>query len=137
MSRTILLRLSVLAVLALACSASLAHADSMSGKWLSPPSAAKNNPIPPTQESIAAGQKIYTKTCALCHGKSGDADGPAVIELNIHPAKLSDPQLAMESDGALFWKITTGKKPMPGFGKRFSETDRWHLVNYLRTLPKR
>jgi mono/diheme cytochrome c family protein len=113
-------------------------ADSISGKWLSPaPSAAKENPIASTQESIAAGQKIYSKTCAMCHGKSGDADGPAVIELNIHPAKLSDPQLATESDGALFWKITTGKKPMPAFGKRISETDRWNLVNYIRTLPKR
>ena len=113
-------------------------ADSISGKWLSPaPSAAKKNPIAPTQESIAAGQKIYSKTCAMCHGKSGDADGPAVIELDIHPAKLSDSQLATESDGALFWKITTGKKPMPAFGKRLSESDRWHLVNYIRTLPKR
>ena len=117
---------------------SAAAADSMSDKWLSPaPSAAKKNPIASTQESIAAGQKIYSKTCAMCHGKTGDADGPAVIELNIHPAKLSDPQLATESDGALFWKITTGKKPMPTYGKRFSETDRWHLVNYIRTLPKR
>ena len=113
-------------------------ADSISGKWLSPaPSAAKKNPIASSHESIGAGQKIYSKTCAMCHGKSGDADGPAVIELNIHPAKLSDPKLATESDGALFWKITTGKKPMPAYGKRLSESDRWHLVNYIRTLPKR
>ena len=117
---------------------SAAAADSMADKWLSPaPSATKKNPIASTQESIAAGQKIYSKTCAMCHGKGGDADGPAVIELNIHPAKLSDPQLATESDGTLFWKITTGKKPMPAYGKRFSETDRWHLINYIRTLPKR
>ena len=115
-----------------------AGADSVSGKWLSPAaSAAKKNPIAPTQNSIAAGQKIYSKTCMMCHGKSGDADGPAVIELNIHPARLSDPQLmGTESDGSLFWKITTGKKPMPAYGKRLSETDRWNLVNYVRTLPK-
>jgi len=115
-----------------------AAADSMADKWRSPaPSAAKKNSIASTQESIAAGQKIYSKTCAMCHGKTGDADGPAVIELNIHPAKLSDPKLADESDGSLFWKITTGNKPMPAYGKRLSETDRWHLVNYIRTLPKR
>lgn len=115
-----------------------ASAESRSDKWVSPaPNAAKKNPNAPTQESIAAGQKIYSKTCAMCHGKSGDADGPAVIELNIHPAKLSDPQLATQSDGALFWKITTGKKPMPAYGKRLSETDRWNLVNYVRTLSKR
>jgi mono/diheme cytochrome c family protein len=114
-----------------------AGADPISGKWLSPAaSAAKKNPIAPTQNSIAAGQKIYSKTCMMCHGKSGDADGPAVIELNIHPARLSNPQLDTESDGSLFWKITTGKKPMPAFGKRLSETDRWNLVNYIRTIPK-
>jgi len=138
-SRIFVLVIPVLALLLIFAywSDSAAAADSKSDKWLSPaPSAAKKNTIAPTQESIAAGQKIYLKTCAMCHGKSGDADGPAVIELSIHPAKLSDPKLATESDGALFWKITTGKKPMPGFGKRLSETDRWHLVNYIRTLPK-
>ena len=129
---------SVLALLTFAYpGGSAAGADSTSGKWLSPaPSAAKKNPIAPTQDSIAAGQKIYSKTCVMCHGKSGDADGPAVIELNIHPAKLSNPQLNTESDGSLFWKITTGKKPMPAYGKRLSETDRWNLVNYIRTIPK-
>ncbi len=108
------------------------------GKWNAPAAEAqKKNPVAATESSLAAGRKIYSKTCAMCHGKTGDADGPAVIELNIHPAKLSDPKLATESDGSLFWKITTGKKPMPAFGKRFSQTDRWHLVNYIRTLPKR
>ena len=137
--RIFILTLSVVALLTFAYwVGSAAAADSMSDKWLSPgPSAAKKNPIAPTPESIAAGQKIYSKTCVMCHGKTGDADGRAVIELNIHPAKLSDPKLANESDGSLFWKITTGKKPMPAYGKRLSETDRWHLVNYIRTLPKR
>jgi mono/diheme cytochrome c family protein len=107
-------------------------------KWSAPAAEAqKKNPLAATETSRAAGQKTYLKTCAMCHGKTGDADGPAVIELNIHPAKLSDPKLATESDGSLFWKITTGKKPMPAYGKRLSETDRWNLVNYIRTFSKR
>jgi mono/diheme cytochrome c family protein len=136
--RISVLMVSVFALLTFAYSGGgAAAADSLSGKWLSPaPSAAKKNPIAPTPDSIAAGQKIYSKTCMLCHGKSGDADGPAVIELNIHPARLSDPALDSESDGSLFWKITTGRKPMPAFGKRLSEIDRWNLVNYIRTIPK-
>jgi mono/diheme cytochrome c family protein len=106
--------------------------------WSAPPAEAqKKNPVAATESGLAAGQKIYSKTCVKCHGKTGDGDGPAVIELNIHPAKLSDPKLATESDGSLFWKITTGKKPMPAYGKRLSETDRWNLVNYVRTLSKR
>jgi mono/diheme cytochrome c family protein len=107
-------------------------------KWSAPAAEAqKKNPVAATEPSLAAGRKIYSKTCLMCHGKTGDADGPAVIELNIHPAKLSDPKLSTESDGSLFWKVTTGKKPMPAFGKRISETDRWNVVNYIRTLPKR
>ena len=135
--RLLLLMVALLVLGTLAYSNGGAAADSISDKWLSPAaSSAKKNPIASTQESIGAGQKIYSKTCAMCHGKTGDADGPAVIELNIHPAKLSDPKLATESDGSLFWKITTGKKPMPAYGKRLSEIDRWNLVNYIRTLPK-
>jgi cytochrome c553 len=57
--------------------------------WNAPAAEAqKKNPIAATESALAAGQKIYSKTCAMCHGKTGDADGPAVIELNIHPAKL-------------------------------------------------
>jgi len=107
------------------------------GKWSAPAGEAqKKNPVAPSESSLAAGRKIYSKTCAMCHGKTGDADGPAVIELNIHPAKLSDPKLSTESDGSLLWKITNGKKPMPAYGKRISETDRWNVVNYVRTLSK-
>lgn len=115
----------------------IVHADSASEKWPVPASAmAKKNPVGQNQDSIAAGQKIYQKRCASCHGKTGAGDGPNAVDLGIHPAKLSDPRVRGESDGALFWRISTGKKPMPGYGTRLSETDRWNLVNYIRTLAK-
>jgi mono/diheme cytochrome c family protein len=115
----------------------IVHADSASEKWTVPASAmAKKNPIGQKQDSIAAGQKIYQKRCASCHGKTGDGDGHDAVDLGINPAKLSNPRVRSESDGALFWRITTGKKPMPGYGTRLSETDRWNLVDYIRTLAK-
>ena len=114
------------------------QAGLMSGKWVSPASsAAKKNPIAPLQSSLAAGQKIYLKRCVACHGKTGNGDGPDAVDLGIHPAKLSDPGLREEADGALFWKITVGKKPMPNYGTRLSPTDRWNVINYLRTLARR
>jgi len=39
-------------------------------------------------------------------------------------------------DGELFWKISNGHTPMPGFAADVSETDRWQLVNYVRYLAK-
>src|SRR6266851_4475728 len=78
---------------------SLIAADSTSSEWTAPASeAAKKNPIAASQNSIAAGQKIYTKRCASCHGTSGDGDGPNAADLGIHPAKLSK-VAGSETDG--------------------------------------
>ena len=107
-------------------------------KWTAPATEARRkNPVAVSESSLAAGQKIYLKRCLACHGKTGNGDGPDAADLGIHPAKLSDPAIAAETDGALFWKITVGKKPMPNYGSRLSPTDRWNVINYLRTLAKR
>lgn len=112
----------------------LVAASSISGKqWQAPATeAVKKNPVGLNQTSIAAGQKLYTKNCAQCHGPSGNGDGSTAAHLGIEPARLSES--GSQSDGALFWKITNGKKPMPGYGTRLSETDRWNLINYIRSL---
>ena len=105
--------------------------------WLAPAAQSKvRNPISPNESSLAAGEKIYMKRCAACHGKTGNGDGHDAVDLGIHPAKFSDPKLRGETDGALFWKITVGKKPMPDYGSRLSKTDRWNVINFLRTLAK-
>jgi len=112
-------------------------AQSASEKWIAPAAeAAKKNPVQTNPGSIGAGKKVYVQRCLSCHGTAGNGDGPDAVDLGIHPARLSEVTTS-ESDGALFWKITTGKKPMPRFGGRLSETDRWNVINYVRTLAKK
>ena len=107
-------------------------------KWSAPAAETrKRNPIASNESSVTAGQKVYLKRCVGCHGKTGNGDGPDAADLGIHPAKLSDPVIREETDGELFWKITVGKKPMPNYGTRLSPTDRWNVINYLRTLARR
>jgi mono/diheme cytochrome c family protein len=107
-------------------------------KWTAPAAEArKKNPVAVSEFSLAAGQKIYVKRCVACHGKTGNGDGPDAADLGIHPAKLSDGLIRGQTDGELFWKITVGKKPMPNYGLRLSPTDRWNVINYLRSLARR
>jgi mono/diheme cytochrome c family protein len=107
-------------------------------KWTAPAAEArKKNPAAVHESSLAVGQKIYLKRCVQCHGKTGNGDGPDAADLGIHPAKLSNPAIQQQTDGELFWKISVGKKPMPNYGTRLSVTDRWNVVNYLRTLGRR
>jgi mono/diheme cytochrome c family protein len=119
------------------CNRAAAQGLDSATKWDAPASAKQTkNPISVSESSLAAGKKIYFKRCVNCHGKTGNGDGPDASDLGIHPAKFSDPRMREESDGALFWKITHGKKPMPAYESRLSTTDRWNVINYLRTLAK-
>jgi len=107
-------------------------------KWVAPAAEArKKNPIPVNESSLAVGQRIYLQRCAGCHGKTGNGDGADAADLGIHPAKLSNAVVQEQTDGELFWKVTVGKKPMPSYRSRLSPTDRWNVINYLRTLARR
>jgi mono/diheme cytochrome c family protein len=105
--------------------------------WVAPARAArKKNPVPADDASISAGKAVYTKECQQCHGEKGKGDGPASKDLTIKPHDLSSDVVVKQTDGALFWKLTEGRKPMPSYDKTLSETERWQAINYVRTLGK-
>ena len=93
------------------------------------------NPVPATQESVSKGEKIYKEKCSNCHGPQGKGDGPLGKILGAAQVKdLSNPQMGAKSDWDLFQQVTNGKSPMPSYKNTLSDTDRWHLVNFIRTL---
>ena len=111
------------------------YSDDQPPDWTAPPfEARKPNPVPADAPSIAAGKDVYTKNCLPCHGALGKGDGPAAFALTQKPRDLSTPKIAEQSDGSIFWKLTTGKTPMPSFEKLTTETQRWQVINYVRTL---
>jgi mono/diheme cytochrome c family protein len=105
--------------------------------WEAPSRAAKKkNPVAPDDASLAAGKAVYVKECLQCHGDKGKGDGPASKDLNPKPHNLCDDVVGKQTDGALFWKLTEGRKPMPSYDKTLSETERWQVINYVRGLGK-
>ncbi len=106
--------------------------------WVAPPSAEKvSNPVTSDASSIEAGKNIYKKNCYDCHGKKGKGDGPKSAELDKNPQDFTKAEFQKQSDGALFWKITEGKKPMPSFKNELTKEQRWQVINYVRTLGKK
>jgi mono/diheme cytochrome c family protein len=125
----------LLAALSVTAYSSLMLAEDAGTPWVAPARAArKKNPIASDDKSIAAGKAVYVAQCLKCHGDSGRGDGPSAKDLKPRPKDLADPAVSSQSDGALFWKITTGRAPMPTFETLVSEEDRWNTVNYLRAL---
>lgn len=105
-----------------------------SSDWKAPPASVhRPNPVPANANTIAVGEKLYVSNCMTCHGPSGKGDGPGGAALEKKPADLGARIKAGETDGELFWKITEGRSPMLSW-KSLSETQRWELVNYIKTL---
>ena len=105
------------------------------GKWKAPKrKAKKKNPIAMSDDSIAKGKEVYIAECAECHGDTGKGDGPKSGELDVEVKDLLLPEIFDQTDGAMFWKISIGKRPMPSYKKLVSKDDRWHVVNYIRSF---
>ena len=139
MNRIILILIAVLVATGLTIAVATAEGPKVgTEEWVAPARAAKKkNPIATDAISLEKGKAVYVKECASCHGDTGKGDGSAVKDLEKKPNDLTLAKTLEQSDGALFWKITEGNKPMASYDKTLSEEDRWHVINYTRALaPK-
>jgi putative copper resistance protein D len=91
--------------------------------------------VAPTPVSIRLGRDLFAAHCAVCHGEAGRGDGPAAAGLLQRPADLTESHTADHTPGDIFWWVTHGLGlAMPAFGDQLSSEERWHLVNFVRTL---
>ncbi len=119
--RTCRLALCVL----LACLAGVAASGS---DWKAPEKeAARANPLAGSPELAAGGGKMFARRCASCHADDGHGLRQA--------ANLRSPAVQAQSDGAIFWKMSSGhtRRGMPSFSS-LPEKQRWQLVLFIRTL---
>jgi mono/diheme cytochrome c family protein len=124
--------------------AAKAQQDFSQNTWELPDDADKTkNPVEATEESIAKGKELYferTKgNCVFCHGDTGSGNEANLPRLRRKPADLSNKErMTAMTDGEIFWKLSKGINGiMPAGENRMKEAEeRWHVVNYIRTLAK-
>ena len=93
------------------------------------------NPIEADEASIARGAELYDLHCKMCHGQTFEGNGPIGPFLANKPANLTSPVVQAKSDGSIFLTITNGVDgKMPPLNENLLVTDRWDLVNFIRTL---
>lgn len=90
------------------------------------------NPTPVSEASLANGRLYYQINCAVCHGVAGAGDGSAV-KYGMIPMPIITEVTKARSDGYLFAMMRNGRGAMPSYN-RIEESDRWDVVNYLRSL---
>lgn len=114
----------------------VAMAQDEATSWEVPPEAsAVENPIANSAEATAAGEALYGKHCKMCHGDAGKGDGAATQFIKPAPADMTTAAVRdANTDGDIFYKITTGKRPMPAMQRKMSEEERWQVVLFVRKL---
>ena len=96
------------------------------------------NPVPPDDESIEAGKKIYQRRCASCHGPTGKGDGGMALSGGT-PSDLTDETWDYGStDGEMFVNIRDGfSADMLAYKDKLKEKEIWQVVTFMRSLgPK-
>lgn len=97
--------------------------------------AVANNPIPTDEVSLQRGEILYSIHCALCHGASGEGDGPLVeFYEDRPPSDLTTPNIHAQFDGGLFRTLSQGLGQMPALAENLTPRERWDVINYMRTL---
>jgi mono/diheme cytochrome c family protein len=105
------------------------------------PRAARNmeNPIPASREVIAAGSAHFADHCASCH--ANDGSGNTEMGQGLFPKAPDMATVSQElTDGELFYFIEQGIRftgmPAWGTGTPAGEEASWHLVHFIRHLPR-
>jgi mono/diheme cytochrome c family protein len=105
--------------------------------WVVPPNfKSMKNPVAMSDASTQAGQVLYSKTCAACHGKTGLGNGPKAPSLKTVPTNFTKAESQNQTDGEHFYKTKTGRGDMPKYEGKLSDDDIWNIVNYVRTFKK-
>ena len=95
------------------------------------------NPVPPNDQNLEDGMKLYSMNCALCHG---DLDRkPSSLAQSFYPPApnlVSDPP--DDPEWHTFYTIRTGVRytAMPAWDKTLSEQDIWKITGLLSHMDK-
>lgn len=90
---------------------------------------------PAAPEALKRGAELYAKNCALCHGKTGKADGPIARSLKPAPRDFSKGEFKYTaSDAERLQFIKKGKGPMPAWEKTLTDAQINDVILFIHTL---
>jgi mono/diheme cytochrome c family protein len=94
-----------------------------------------HNPF--TQNDVSRrerGSAVFANYCQVCHGHTGEGNGPITQAGFPPPASLLADRAVQMKDGQMFHVLTYGQLNMPAFNAQLSRADRWSVILYVRML---
>jgi len=97
---------------------------------------APENPTAADESSVTRGAELFSIHCSQCHGATGEGNGSvAPFLMKFKPANLTTDVAQSKSDGSIFLTISDGLDGrMPALNENLTVSERWDVVNFIRTL---
>jgi len=104
------------------------------------------NPLASSPESIKRGEALYSIYCWTCHGEGFSPDPAKYSPIKRGKLNPDDPEvrwsmpaadinlISLYSDEHIYSVITHGSAIMKRMSYHLSPEERWHVVNYVRSL---
>lgn len=100
----------------------------------------RRNPIPASADVFAEGMAHFADHCSICHGNDGSGDTEMGRGLYPKTPDIRGRETQGLSDGELFYIIENGVRftgmPAFGTGTPAAPESTWHLVHFVRHLPR-
>tara|TARA_R110002072_G_scaffold142804_4_gene288357 strand:+ start:2251 stop:2931 length:681 start_codon:yes stop_codon:yes gene_type:complete len=92
------------------------------------------NPLPVTDENLAAGAQLYTVFCAVCHGDKGDGKGILTErEKFLGIPSYADPGRNV-TPGSTYHVQMYGLNAMGSYASQTNELERWQITQHVMNL---
>jgi len=91
----------------------------------------KLSPFAFTDQTRKDGEKLYNINCMSCHGNPGKGNYITLVPPSGDPATE---KIQKNTDGELFYKVATGRGPMPSFRNALSANETWNVISFLRSF---
>ena len=98
--------------------------------------------LPTRAINIQNGKTVFKANCTICHGLTGDGDGPLSSKIDPAPAVLSDPKVTGNEHSTAydnFQVISVGvaNTLMMAWSEILPEDDLWDVTYYIRTFSNK
>jgi mono/diheme cytochrome c family protein len=95
------------------------------------------NPVPPTDDNLIEGMKIYTMNCALCHGTLDNKPSPLANSFYPPPPQIILDPLD-DPEWHIYYAVRTGVRytGMAAWNKALSEPEMWKVTAFLARIEK-
>ena len=100
------------------------------------------NPQPATAAVLKRGQLLFNRTCAMCHGRDGDATHGYVAPTKDRPDRfggvpsINTQNVALMEGGEIYHIISLGRNRMQDLSAQLLPADRWAVVLYASALAR-